>query len=397
MRHVSKRILAGLLLLPALLLALVVYAGTHRASAAASFMVSEVNYGFSPSTLTVQVGDTVTWTNTSSASHTTQSDGGWNSGNMGPGASYSFTFNTPGTYSYYCLYHRGLGMVGTIIVMGAAAAPTNTATSVPSNTPIPQLTATSTPVPPTSTATPVPPTSTFTPVPPTATSTITPTGTFTPVPPTSTATATPRPTLTPTATRTPLAVQIHLAAPVIDRGQTQRAQVRTAPHARLAFSVHFAGTSPALHGTALAGANGLATFSFPVLSGPGPHQTSLAATLQVTAFGAGGAQGSATAPFTVYPSLRLQVTIHSARVRGTLVLMIQTSIARRGLVRVTVTVPGRNVRPAAVTGVADGKHPLLLSVSLGKVKGPVSTVVQVQVTTREGATETLIRHYLARA
>jgi hypothetical protein len=77
--------------------------------------------------------------------------------------------------------------------------------------------------------------------------------------------------------------------------------------------------------------------------------------------------------------------------------MIQTSIARRGLVRVTVTVPGRNLHPPVATGVADGNHPLLLRVSLGKVKGPVSTVVQVQVTTREGATETVTRHFLARA
>jgi plastocyanin len=395
MRRFTGRLLAGLILLPALVLALAVYAGTRPASAA-SFMVSEANFAFSPNTLTVQVGDTVTWKNNdASIPHTTQSDGNWNSGNMAPGATFSFTFNTPGTYSYYCAYHRGMGMVGTIIVMGAAMAPTNTATFVPSNTPIPQLTATSTPVPPTGTATPMPPTSTATPLAPTATST------FTPVPPTSTLTATATRTATASPTATPtrvvLPVQIRLAARAIDRGQIQHVQVRTAPHARLTFSVHYAGTSPALHGTALVGANGYVTFSFPVLSGPGAHQTSLAATLQVTAFGVGGAQGSATAPFTVYPSLHLQVTIHSARVRGTLLLMVQTTIARLGLVRVTVTVPGRNVHPATVTGVADGKHPLLLRVSLGKVKGPVSTVVQVQVTTREGATESLTQHYLARA
>jgi hypothetical protein len=84
-------------------------------------------------------------------------------------------------------------------------------------------------------------------------------------------------------------------------------------------------------------------------------------------------------------------------VRGGLVLTVQTTIARRGLVRVTVTVPGRSLHPAVATGVADGKHPFLLHVALGKVKGPISTVVQVQVTTREGTTETLTRHYLAQA
>jgi plastocyanin len=32
------------------------------------------------------------------------------------GSSFSVTFDTPGTYSYYCTPHRGAGMVGTITV-----------------------------------------------------------------------------------------------------------------------------------------------------------------------------------------------------------------------------------------------------------------------------------------
>lgn len=40
-----------------------------------------------------------------------------NSGTMRPGASYSLTFTTPGSYAYYCLFHDGPGgMVGTVIV-----------------------------------------------------------------------------------------------------------------------------------------------------------------------------------------------------------------------------------------------------------------------------------------
>jgi len=73
------------------------------------------NFAFSPSTLTVAVGTTVTWTNKDASSHTVTSDTGvFNSGGMSQNATYSYTFNTAGTFSYSCTIHPG--MKGKIIV-----------------------------------------------------------------------------------------------------------------------------------------------------------------------------------------------------------------------------------------------------------------------------------------
>jgi plastocyanin len=72
---------------------------------------------FSPQIMTVVVGvnNTVTWTNNDIAAHTVTSDtGAFNSGNIAAGARWSYTFTTPGTYSYHCSYHPW--MTGTVIV-----------------------------------------------------------------------------------------------------------------------------------------------------------------------------------------------------------------------------------------------------------------------------------------
>lgn len=72
---------------------------------------------FNPATLTVASGTTVTWRNDDSDVHTSTSDNtGWNTGDMRSGVSSTTVFNTAGTFRYHCLYHRTMGMVGTIIV-----------------------------------------------------------------------------------------------------------------------------------------------------------------------------------------------------------------------------------------------------------------------------------------
>jgi hypothetical protein len=40
----------------------------------------------------------------------------------GSGESFSYTFDEPGTYEYFCIPHEDLGMVGTVTVTGGAAA-----------------------------------------------------------------------------------------------------------------------------------------------------------------------------------------------------------------------------------------------------------------------------------
>lgn len=73
------------------------------------------NFAFSPATLTIKSGTTVTWTNMDSAPHTVTSDSGaFSSPQLSNGGSFSFTFNTAGTYSYHCSNHPY--MKGTITV-----------------------------------------------------------------------------------------------------------------------------------------------------------------------------------------------------------------------------------------------------------------------------------------
>lgn len=77
--------------------------------------------GFSPSTIAVVMGvnNTVIWTNNDSSPHTVSAnDGSFESGNLAPGQTYSYTFPAPGTYTYHCQYHPW--MVATVVVKAAA-------------------------------------------------------------------------------------------------------------------------------------------------------------------------------------------------------------------------------------------------------------------------------------
>jgi plastocyanin len=88
---------------------------TTTSSPVSGSYVSLVNLAFSPATLTVKVGTTITWTNNDSMTHTVTSDNGvFDSGNLTPGQTFSYTFNNAGTFTYHCVIHSY--MKGTIIV-----------------------------------------------------------------------------------------------------------------------------------------------------------------------------------------------------------------------------------------------------------------------------------------
>ena len=83
-------------------------------------VMMEDNY-FDAANITVPAGSTVTWVHNGNNPHTTTSyDGLWDSGIIQPGSggSFSFTFNEPGTYAYFCRPHESQGMVGTVTVTG---------------------------------------------------------------------------------------------------------------------------------------------------------------------------------------------------------------------------------------------------------------------------------------
>jgi plastocyanin len=66
-------------------------------------------FAFVPSTLTVSVGTTVTWTNKDSVTHTvTSNDNLFNSGNLANGATFQHTFNQKGTFQYHCSIHTSM-------------------------------------------------------------------------------------------------------------------------------------------------------------------------------------------------------------------------------------------------------------------------------------------------
>ena len=84
---------------------------TTASTRGASVMIT--SFSFEPSTITVPKGATVTWTNQDPVAHTiTGAD--FDSGSIGPGKTYSRTFDRAGTYEYHCTIHPG--MKGTVMV-----------------------------------------------------------------------------------------------------------------------------------------------------------------------------------------------------------------------------------------------------------------------------------------
>src|SRR5688572_15715121 len=90
---------------------------------AATRTIEMRNNFFSPNNVTIQQGDTVIWVQRGSNHDTVSEDGLWSSGILASGRTFSFTFDTPGSYGYFCSPHRSQGMTGTITVEGAANTP----------------------------------------------------------------------------------------------------------------------------------------------------------------------------------------------------------------------------------------------------------------------------------
>lgn len=87
-------------------------------SAAAGKTVTLTNNNFTPKTVTIRKGQSVTWTAKEGA-HTVKADNGsFQSGTLSAGKSFSHTFDAPGTYGYHCTFHGSAGhdMAGKVIV-----------------------------------------------------------------------------------------------------------------------------------------------------------------------------------------------------------------------------------------------------------------------------------------
>ena len=90
--------------------------GSTSSAAAEEERVEIVEFAFSPDTLTVAAGTTVTWENTETGiAHTATSDDDvWTSGTLNEGDEFSFTFDEAGTFAYFCTIPPD--MTGSIIV-----------------------------------------------------------------------------------------------------------------------------------------------------------------------------------------------------------------------------------------------------------------------------------------
>lgn len=109
------------------LLVAVFYATTHAANAYGGATVGVVNFEYQPTTVTVQVGDTVTWNNTEGF-HSVDADDGTFGNAPGTGWTFTHTFTAPGTYEYFCEVHStagGTNMNGVVVVEAPTAVTIN--------------------------------------------------------------------------------------------------------------------------------------------------------------------------------------------------------------------------------------------------------------------------------
>ncbi len=107
--------------------------GCTAASAQSAVTVDATNsLKFTPASVCLKAGGTITWKNVGNIFHTTTDDSAlaaspgdaalpsgassWNHP-LNPGGSFSLKLTVPGTYKYFCLPHESLGMLGQITVV----------------------------------------------------------------------------------------------------------------------------------------------------------------------------------------------------------------------------------------------------------------------------------------
>jgi plastocyanin len=99
----------------ALGMALVWLAASGGAAAGEAARIVVKDFMFTPNSLTVSAGSTVTWANMDDEPHSVVSDDGlFRSGAMDTNESFSFKFDKPGIYHFTCSIHPR--MVGIIVV-----------------------------------------------------------------------------------------------------------------------------------------------------------------------------------------------------------------------------------------------------------------------------------------
>lgn len=90
---------------------------TSTSEAAGGTAVEVKGFKFTPATVNVKVGDTVTWRFSDPTTHTvTADDKSFDSGGHSSGDTFDHTFGTAGSFTYHCTIHET--MTGTVSVSG---------------------------------------------------------------------------------------------------------------------------------------------------------------------------------------------------------------------------------------------------------------------------------------
>lgn len=119
-RTALAALLAGSLTLPAITGGTTLAANPSRTVRTVAMINRAGKYAYSPKTVTIRLGTTITFRNRSSAPHTVSTTGKYRAFDSGvkrlirPHAKWSFTFRRRGRFAYTCLLHPY--MKGTVIV-----------------------------------------------------------------------------------------------------------------------------------------------------------------------------------------------------------------------------------------------------------------------------------------
>jgi plastocyanin len=119
-RRTPGRAILAVVAIPLTALGVLLIVGAARA---ADVGANIQGFAFSPATINVKAGDTVTWTNKDTAGHTVTSDTGAFDKPVAAGGTATVSFATAGTFAYHCNIHGG--MSGTVVVAAAAASGTS--------------------------------------------------------------------------------------------------------------------------------------------------------------------------------------------------------------------------------------------------------------------------------
>jgi halocyanin-like protein len=104
------------------------YDGTTKDRTGTKSVMVEVGpkgneYVFAPAAIKISPGTTVTWKWIGDGTHNVvASDEQFNSGSPESGATFEHTFETSGTFYYYCAPHKSMGMKGAVIVADSSDA-----------------------------------------------------------------------------------------------------------------------------------------------------------------------------------------------------------------------------------------------------------------------------------